>query len=146
MSARLDALHSAQRALRSRFGDVQRAFRNENRTALEVALTDFEQHLRRWTEAEEKALIPAAVRAEIPGRDARRELRIEYVQVRELTRYLLQEILEGKRPITLAGFVENLDRRLHAHEKEMENVYYPAATPFLTDEEWSVLEAARPEE
>jgi hypothetical protein len=146
MEYRLDALLSAQRALRSRFDDVQRGFRNENRLAIEVALTDFERHLRRWTEAEEKALVPALMRAKIPGRDARRELRLEYVQIRELTRYLLQEINEGKRPVTLAGFVENLDRRLHAHEKEMGQVYYPAAAPLLTEEEWGVLEAARPEE
>ncbi len=146
MTNRLDALLSAQRALRSRFDDVQRAFRNENRPAIEVALADFEAHLRRWTEAEEKALVPALTRAEIPGRDARRELRLEYVQIRELTRYLLQEIHEGKLPVTLGGFVDNLDRRLHAHEKEMGQVYYPAAASSITDDEWSVLEAARPEE
>jgi len=139
-------LLSAQRALRSRFDDVQRAFRNENRPAIEVALADFEQHLRRWTEAEEKALVPALVRADIPGRDARRELRLEYIQIRELTRYLLQEINEGKRPVTLVGYLENLDRRLHAHEKEMSSVYYPAATPLLTDDEWDVLRKALPPE
>jgi hypothetical protein len=144
LTSRLDALLSAQRALRTRFDDVQRAFRNENRVALEVALTDFEKHLRRWTEAEEKALVPALVRAEIPGRDARRELRLEYVQIRELTRYLLQEINEGKRPVTLTGFVENLDRRLHAHEKEMSEIYYPVAASLLTDDEWALLDDAKP--
>ncbi len=86
MTSRLETLLSAQRALRSRFDDFQRALRGDNRPAIEVALVDFERHLRRWTEAEEKALVPAVVRAEIPGRDARRELRLEYVQIRELTR------------------------------------------------------------
>src|SRR6266581_6854219 len=109
MITRLETLLSAQRALRSRFEDFKHAMRHENGPAIEVALVDFERHLRRWTEAEEKALLPALMRAEIPGRDARRELRLEYVQIRELTRYLVQQILEGKRPITLAGFVENLD-------------------------------------
>src|SRR5206468_12523366 len=79
-------------------------------------------------------------------RDARRELRLEYVQIRELTRYLMQEIAEGIRPNTLLGFVENLDRRLHAHEKEMGQVYYPAAASLLTADEWQILEQARPEE
>ncbi len=112
---------------------------------MEVAISDFERHLRRWTEAEEQVLVPALLRAEIPGRDARRELRLEYVQIRELTRYIAQQISEGLPSMNIIGYVENLDRRLHAHEKEMSNVYYPAAAPLLTDEEWNVLEAARPE-
>ncbi len=142
---RLEQLLTAQRALRSRFDDFQHALRNENRPAMEVAISDFERHLRRWTEAEEQVLVPALLRAEIPGRDARRELRLEYVQIRELTRYIAQQISEGLPSMNIIGYVENLDRRLHAHEKEMSNVYYPAAAPLLTDEEWNVLEAARPE-
>jgi hypothetical protein len=146
MTYRLEGLLAAQRALRSRFDDFQRALRNDNRPAIEVALADFEQHLQRWTEAEEKALLPAIERADIPGRNSRRELRLEYVQIRELTRYLVRQINEGIRPGNLLGFVENLDRRLHAHEKEMGQVYYPSAEPLLTAEEWEVLERARPEE
>jgi hypothetical protein len=144
VTGRLEALLAAQRALRSRFDDFRRALQHDNRPAIEVALVDFEQHLRRWTETEEKALVPAVVRAEIPGRDARRELRLEYMQIRELTRYLVQQIAEGIIPGNLVGFVDNLDRRLHAHEKEMGQVYYPAAASLLTDDEWAVLEAARP--
>jgi hypothetical protein len=141
---RLELLLAAQRALRSRFDDFQHALRNENRPAMGVAIADFEQHLRRWTEAEENALVPALIRAQIPGRDSRRELRIEYVQIRELTRYIAQQISERLPSMNIIGYVENLDRRLHAHESEMENVYYPAAAPLLTDSEWSLLDAARP--
>ncbi len=146
MGARLEILLSAQRALRSRFDDFQRALRHENRTAMEVALADFERHLRRWTGAEELALIPALQRAGIAGRDPRRELRLEYVQIRELTRFLVQQLSEGVRSSHVAAYVENLDRRLHAHEHEMERVYYPAAELRLTDEEWTALESARPAE
>ena len=142
----LEFLLSGQRALRSRFDDFQRAMRNENRAAMEVAIADFEKHLRTWTEAEEKALVPAVIRAEIPGRDARRELRLEYVQIRELTRYIAQQISERLPSMNITGYVENLDRRLHAHESEMETVYYPAAAPLLTDAEWALLDAARPME
>jgi len=145
MTSRLDALLSAQRALRSRFDDFQRALRNENRPAMEVAIVDFERHLRLWTEAEEKALVPTLVRAEIPGRDVRRELRLEYVQIRELTRYIAQQIAEHLPSMNISGYVENLDRRLHAHEKEMAEVYYPAAAALLTDEEWILLDQARPD-
>ena len=143
---RLDLLLSAQRALRSRFDDFQRALRNENRAAMEVSIADFEQHLRRWTDAEEKALVPALIRARIPGRDARRELRLEYVQIRELTRYVAQQISEHLPSMNITGYVENLDRRIHAHETEMETVYYPAAAELLTDEEWKTLEKAKPED
>jgi hypothetical protein len=142
----LEILLSAQRALRSRFEDFKHALRHENGPAIEVALVDFERHLRRWTETEEKALVPALMRANIPGRDARRELHLEYMQIRELTRYIVQQITEGIRMNQLLGFVDNLERRLTAHEKEMGQVYYPAAAPILTDEEWQALETARPEE
>ena len=142
----MEILLSAQRALRSRFEDFKHALRHENGPAIEVALVDFERHLRRWTETEEKALVPALMRANIPGRDARRELHLEYMQIRELTRYIVQQITEGIRFNQLLGFVDNLDRRLSAHEKEMGQVYYPAAATILTDEEWQTLEAARPEE
>ena len=70
----------------------------------------------------------------------------EALNRRELTRYIALQISERAPSINIAGFVENLDRRLHAHESEMENVYYPAAAPRLTDDEWRVLEAARPSE
>ncbi len=146
MTYRLDALLSAQRALRSRFDDFRHAVDHDNRPAIEVALRDFDRHLRRWTEAEEQALIPAIERARIPGRNAGRELRLEYVQIRELTRFLVQQIDERIRPATLIGYVQNLDRRLRAHEKEMGQVYYPAAETQLTTEEWNVLEMARPEQ
>ncbi len=142
---RVDSLLAVQRALRSRFEDFRQALQRNDRAAVEVALIDFEHHLQRWTEAEERALVPALARSRIAGRDAQRELRLEYVQIRELTRYLVRQISEGIRPNDLVGFVENLDRRLKAHESEMERVYYPAAEPILTADEWRTLEEARPE-
>ncbi|HEV8659566.1 MAG TPA: hemerythrin domain-containing protein [Thermoanaerobaculia bacterium] len=141
----IDLLLDAQRALRSRFNEFRLAVQRINETAAEIALGDFEKHLRTWTEAEEKALIPALQRAQIPGRDVKRELRLEYVQIRELSRFILQQISEGTRPNTLTGYIDNLDRRLHAHESEMEKVYYPAAEKTLTSDEWKVLEEAKPE-
>src|SRR5262245_46890004 len=141
----LAALFAAQRALRYRFNDFRQAAERNDRAATEIALFDFDHHLRRWTHAAEQALVPAIVRAGVPGRDARRELRLEYVQLRELTRFLVLQVTEGIRPRDLMGYVENLDRRLKAHESEVERVYYPAAVTTLTPEEWAVLEAARPE-
>jgi hypothetical protein len=142
----LEWLLAGQRALRSRFDDFAAALRRNDATAVDVGLADFERHLVRWTEAEEKVLLPAILRTYLPGRDPRRELRLEYVQIRELTRFLILQRTEGVRPKDLTGYIENFDRRLLAHEKEMQSVYYPVAAVNLTDEEWPVLEDARPEE
>jgi hypothetical protein len=142
--SRLDILLATQRALRSRFDEFKLAFQRANTTAMGVALRDFEAHLVRWTEAEEKSLVPAVVRAGIEGRDPKRELRLQYVQIRELTRFIVLQIAEGAPLRDLNGYVENLDRRLHAHESEMERVYYAPASEHMTDEEWRSLESARP--
>jgi hypothetical protein len=130
--------------LRFRFDDFRQAFQRKDKTAIEVALADFEENLVRWTEAEEKALLPAVVRAGIPGRDPRRELRLEYVQIRELTRFLIRQVADGIPFREIAGYVENLERRLRAHETEMGKVYYPAAAAALSDEEWETLQSAMP--
>ncbi|HET7451281.1 MAG TPA: hypothetical protein VFL12_00945, partial [Thermoanaerobaculia bacterium] len=96
-------------------------------------------------EAAQRALLPAVVRTGIPGRDPARELRLEWVQLRELARYLLEQV-DGRAPIAdVLGLAENLERRLAAHDHEMEIVYYPAAAPELTVAEWETLEAAAPE-
>ena len=144
MTRSLEWLLEGQRALRDRFDDFARALRRNDKTALDVALFDFEDNLRRWTEAEEKALIPAVMRVAIPGRDPRRELRLEYVQIRELTNFIARGRADKAQPSELLGYVENLDRRLTAHERENRSVYYPVAAGSLTEDEWAVLEAARP--
>ena len=144
MTHSVEWLLEGQRALRDRFDDFAGAMRRNDKTALDVALGDFEKHLRRWTEAEETALIPAVARVAVPGRDPRRELRLEYVQIRELTNFILRQRADRVRPADLLGYVENLDRRLTAHERENRSVYYPVAAGSLTEEEWAILEAAKP--
>jgi len=140
----LEGLVAAQGSLRSRFDDFRHALERRDEEAYRVALADFHACLRRWTEAEESALLPAVLRAGLPGREPGRELRLEWVQVRELTRYLLSQVSERARLSDLLGFTENLARRLAAHESEMETVYYPAAAASLTPEEWARLEGAAP--
>jgi hypothetical protein len=68
------------------------------------------------------------------------------VQIRELTRYLLS-LIDERAPIAdVLGLAENLERRLTAHESEMENVYYPTAATLLTaDEKRLLTESAPPE-
>jgi hypothetical protein len=140
----LDFLLSAQRALRSRWDDFRQAFERRDGAAYRVALLDFLENLRRWTAAEENALLPALARTSIAGRDSQRELKLEYVQIRELTRYLQSQIAEDAPLGDILGIVENLERRICAHQSEMENVYYPAASTLLTRDEIRLLADAAP--
>jgi hypothetical protein len=145
MKASLEGLLAAQEALRSRFDDFRRALDRRDGPAYRFGLADFHQSLCRWSQAEEAALLPAIVRAGIPGRDPKRELHLEWVQLRELTRFLLSVVADpGRLPDTL-GITENLARRISAHESELERVYYPAAAAVLTAEEWKILVEAAPE-
>jgi hypothetical protein len=145
MSPSLDGLLSAQRALRSRWNDFRRALDRRDEAAYRFAITDFHENLRRWTQAQEKAILPALSRTSIPGRDPARELRLEYVQVRELARYLASQITERAPLADVLGLVENLERRLAAHESGLEQIYYPAAAERLLPEEQGILEEARPQ-
>ena len=139
-----DELLAVQKGLRGRFDDFRRALERREDDACRLALADFHAHLTRWTAAEERVLLPALSRTSFPGRDPQRELRLEYVQIRELTRYLLSQIGERAPLADVLGLVENLERRLAAHESEMEKVYYPSAAPLLTPDEWRLLGDSAP--
>ena len=145
MEKTAEGLTTVQKSLRLRFDDFRRAFERRDSEAYRVALADFHMCLGRWTEAQEAALLSAVLRAGVPGRDPRREIRVDCVQVRELTRFLFEEVSRNAPLSDLIGLVENLGRRLAAWESEMAGVYIPAAAPALTEKEWSTLEAAAPD-
>jgi Hemerythrin HHE cation binding domain len=144
MTDTLEKLLAPQKALRARFEDFRQALDRRQMAAAEVALDDFCRQLERWTAEEERVLLPAVDRATIPGRDPERELRLEYVQLRELTRFVLRQLLEGAPIAEVLGFVENLERRLTAHEGQMREVYYPAVAGILLPSERRALEEAAP--
>jgi hypothetical protein len=137
-------LEAAQAGLRSRFDDFHRAFDRRDQAAYRMALTDFHDWLCRWTAAEQRFLLPALRRTRLEGRDAQRELSLEYVQLRELTRQLRMEIEANAPMADLLGLLENLSRRLGAHERDKLALYYPAAADRLTDSERQALEDAAP--
>ena len=66
------------------------------------------------------------------------------MQLRELTRYLLSLVAERAPIADVLGLTDNLSRRLAAHERDLEEVYYPACAPALTAEEWTLLGDAAP--
>ncbi len=143
--ADIPGLLAVQRDLRSRFDDFRRALDRRDEAAYRFGLFDFHRCLSRWTEAEERALLPALQRSSTGGRGPARELRLECVQLRELTRFLAAQVDEHAPIADILGLAENLERRLSAHESEMERVYLPAAVPELSEAEWKVLaEAAAP--
>ena len=142
MEDALALLVATQAALRSRFDDFHRAFDHRDEAAYRLAVADFHDWLCRWTQAQERALLPALRRAPFPERDPQRELRLEYVQLRELTRYLRMQVESRGNMADLLGLVENLSRRFEAHERENVGVYYPAAAPLLTPAERQSLEEA----
>jgi len=140
----LDGLVAVQNAVRARFDDFRQALSRRDEEAYRVALADFEAVLRRWTIAGERVVGSTAGRAPIPGPDPSRELRLEYVQLRELARYLLSIVLERKPIADVLGLAENLSRRLDAHERDLREVYFPACAPMFTPEEWRALADAAP--
>jgi hypothetical protein len=144
MNVSLEGLMAAQGALRSRFEDFRRALDRRDEEACRLGLADFHACLRGWTEAQEKALLPAILRAGIRGRDPQRELRLEWVQLRELTRYLLSQLNDRAPMVDILGFTENLERRFAAHEADLATVYYAAAAPLLTAAEVKTLLDAAP--
>jgi hypothetical protein len=140
----LEGLVGVQSSLRARFDDFRQALSRRDEEAYRVALADFEAALRRWTIAGERVVGAASGRAPIPGPDPSRELRLEYVQLRELARYLLALVTERAPIADVLGLAENLSRRLDAHERDLEEVYYPACAPLLTPDEWRALAGAAP--
>ena len=145
MEESLAGLLEVQRSLRSRFDDFRRALDRRDEPAYRFGLHDFHRCLCRWSDAAEKALLPALGRSDRGGPAPARELRLEWVQLRELTRFLTTQ-LDGHAPLSdVLGLADNLERRLSAHESGMERDYLPAAAPELTESEWRVLAEAAPE-
>jgi len=127
-----DRLEQEHRRLDELFGGFVAAVEAGDPAAARAAIADFDDALRRHTADEEALALPApAQRPLLPhdGEDAAarlvRELRLEHVQVRELSamiRRLLDEKgdLEGAR--RLAG---NLARRWDAHTTREERELFP---------------------
>jgi hypothetical protein len=140
----LEELTAAQTALRTRWSEFRLAFERRDGEAYRMALDDFARHLRRWTQAEERSLVPALSRAPDSARHAARELKVELVQVRELTRFLGEQVGAHSSLADVLGLIENLDRRLGSHERELLASYFPAAVSSLSESEWKDLRESAP--
>ncbi|MDQ6891293.1 MAG: hypothetical protein M3167_01250 [Acidobacteriota bacterium] len=139
-----EELATAQRALRARWVDFRGALDRRDDAAYRMAFQDFATHLRRWMTAEERILVAALARAPDVMRDAPRELKVEIVQIRELTRFLLEQFASLSPLADILGLVDNLDRRMTAHEDRLISEYFPGAVVALTAEDWTALREAAP--
>ena len=120
-------LAEEHRFLDERFGRFLSAATRGDATAAAEAIRDFDDDLRRHTGLEEEHLLPAppdgrlaAAADETPEERLCRELRLEHVQVRELSamiRRLLDERADIPGALRLAG---NLARRWDAHTEREE--------------------------
>jgi hypothetical protein len=139
VSDEVHTLLAPQRRLRASLAAFRRALEPNDRSAMELCLCEFELGQRRRIELELRVLQPVLARVPFAARDARRELELQYVQLRELTRHLAVRIASNAPLGEIMGFAENLDRRLAAHESELESVYYPAALAALSAEDRRAL-------
>lgn len=129
--------------MRSRFEDFRRALDRRDEVAYRVALTDFLANLRTWSSAVERTLVPA-LETTTDRKELSRELRVDLVQLRELTRYVLEQLDSNARLSDVLGLVDNLGRRLDAHGRQTRELYAPAAETCLDDPGWAALAAALP--
>ncbi len=125
------------RSIDALFGAFLAAASHGDAPAAAEAIAAFDAVLRRHTAGEEERLMPlpaggklaAPTDGEEAGERLRRELRIEHVQVRELSamiRRLLEEQGDLTGALRLAG---NLARRWDAHTGREERELFPTARP-----------------
>ena len=144
MSDPAGVLTEAGAGLAARFEDFRGALGRRDEAAYRMALADLLDRLVTWSGALDTFLVPAFERA--GRRDLARELRVDLVQLRELTRNLLQQVDGRARMSDVLGLTENLSNRLAAHRRQMGDVYAPAGGPALTYVDWDAVGAARPPE
>jgi hemerythrin-like domain-containing protein len=131
-----EALHREHRELDDLFGRFLAAASNGDPDAAAVAIVAFDDALRRHTRTEEERLYPAR---ESPGAGGLaperesvqpgifRELRLEHVQIRELSA-MMRRLLEEKADLESARrLAPNLARRWDAHTSREERELFGSA-------------------
>lgn len=86
------------------------------------AIREFDEALRRHTAFEEDDVFPPAPEGKLVARPDEsdrgrlfRELRVEHVQLRELSGMIVRELESGRDPRAIRGLAANLARRWDAH-------------------------------
>ncbi len=127
------------RRLDDLLGRFLAAMGSEDTAAAEGAIRQFDDALRKHTTLEEEHLFPTvpgkklvAAPAESERERLFRELRLEHVQVRELSGMIARVLSTGDEPERARGLAASLARRWDAHTTREEKKAYPLLSG-LTD-------------
>jgi hypothetical protein len=131
-----DLLARDHRRLDDLFG---RFLASPDRETAERSIRDFDEALRRHTRLEEEHVFPAAPEGKLvaqAGESERdrlfREIRIEHVQIRELSGMIVRQLGEkGGDPAAARGLAASLARRWEAHTEREEHEAHPLVCDFL---------------
>lgn len=131
---RPDELIRDHRRLDELFG---RFLGSQDRESATRAIAEFDEALRRHTENEERDVFPAAPEGKLVARAGEadserlfRELRLEHVQIRELSGMIVRQLGGTGDPVGVPGLAASLARRWDAHTGREER----EAIPFLEAE------------
>jgi hypothetical protein len=126
------------RRLDDMFGHFLEAMGSEDTAAAEGAIRRFDDALRKHTALEEEHLLPAlpgrtlaAAPDESPHERLFRELRLEHVQVRELSAMIVHLLSGGGKADRARGLAASLARRWDAHTTREEREAYPLLSELL---------------
>ncbi|HEX9149922.1 MAG TPA: hemerythrin domain-containing protein [Thermoanaerobaculia bacterium] len=127
-----ETLTQEHRLLDDLFG---RFLASPDRESAARAIREFDATLRRHTEHEEEHVFPAAAGGKLVARAGEsdgdrlfRELRVEHVQIRELSGMIVRQLSEAGEGGAVRGLAANLARRWDAHSAREER----EAFAFLT--------------
>jgi len=131
-----DLLARDHRRLDDLFG---RFLASADRETAARAIADFDEALRLHTALEEEHVFPAAPEGKLvaqAGESERdrlfRELRLEHVQIRELSGMIVRQLGEkGGDPAAARGLAASLARRWDAHTEREEREAHPLVSDFL---------------
>jgi hemerythrin-like domain-containing protein len=128
----VELLAQEHRLLDDLFG---RFLASPDRDSAARAIREFDETLRRHTRREEDDLFPAAPEGKLVAREQEterdrlfRELRVEHVQIRELSGMIVRQLSEVGEGGAVRGLAANLARRWDAHTAREER----EAFAFLT--------------
>ena len=126
------------RRLDDLFGRFLEAAGANDFTSVARAMREFDTALRRHTELEEEHLFPVSPGEKLaptPGEGDRerlfRELRLEHVQIREVSAMIVHLLSGGGEPDRARGLAANLARRWDAHTTREEGDAYPLLSELL---------------
>jgi hypothetical protein len=131
-----DLLAREHRRLDDLFG---RFLASADRETAERSIRDFDEALRLHTALEEEHVFPAAPEGKLVARAGEserdrlfRELRIEHVQIRELSGMIVRQLgAKGGDPAAARGLAASLARRWDAHTEREERDAHPLVCDFL---------------